>query len=127
MGLYGIPEGSGTTGHGVIPAYCGFCDVNSICALVHQVTLVCCKDLELLRGLQTALPCFEAKKKLLQQARILKDAFVITPEEPLPDDLVTALQVSCPWLVLLSGSFLYVVVLLFVRVLLCRVLFVMLP
>ena len=45
-------------------------------------------------GLQTALACFEAKKKLLQQARILKDAFIITAQEPLPDDLVTAVQVK---------------------------------
>lgn len=45
-------------------------------------------------GLQTALACFEAKKKLLQQARILKDAFIITAQEPLPDDLVTAVQVN---------------------------------
>ena len=45
-------------------------------------------------GMQTALACFEAKKKLLQQARILKDAFIITAQEPLPDDLVTAVQVK---------------------------------
>jgi len=44
--------------------------------------------------LQAALACFERKKKLLQQANILKDAFVVTSQEPLPDDLVTAVQVT---------------------------------
>ncbi|DBB01093.1 hypothetical protein WJX77_011966 [Trebouxia sp. C0004] len=44
-------------------------------------------------GDEAALACFEAKKKLLQQANILKDAFVVTSQEPLPDDLVTAAQV----------------------------------
>ena len=49
--------------------------------------------------MQAALACFESKKKLLQQANILKDAFVVTSQEPLPDDLVTAVQVTtllCP-------------------------------
>ncbi len=44
--------------------------------------------------MQAALACFEGKKKLLQQANILKDAFVVTSQEPLPDDLVTAVQVT---------------------------------
>jgi len=44
--------------------------------------------------LQAALACFEGKKKLLQQANILKDAFVVTSQEPLPDELVTAVQVT---------------------------------
>ena len=44
--------------------------------------------------MQAALACFEGKKNLLQQANILKDAFVVTSQEPLPDDLVTAVQVT---------------------------------
>lgn len=44
--------------------------------------------------MQAALACFEGKKKLLQQANILKDAFVVTSQEPLPDDVVTAVQVT---------------------------------
>ncbi|KAL0029185.1 hypothetical protein WJX79_001145 [Trebouxia sp. C0005] len=44
-------------------------------------------------GDEAALACFEGKRKLLQQANILKDAFVVTSQEPLPDDLVTAVQV----------------------------------
>ena len=53
--------------------------------------------------LQAALACFEGKKKLLEQAKLLKNAFVVTAQEPLPDDLVTAVQVSsshtpcAPW------------------------------
>ena len=43
--------------------------------------------------LQTALACFEAKKRLLEQAKLLRSAFVVTAQEPLPDDLVTAVQV----------------------------------
>ena len=47
-------------------------------------------------SLQTALACFEGKKKLLEQARLLKSACVVTAQEPLPDDLVTAVQVFLP-------------------------------
>ena len=44
--------------------------------------------------LQAALACFESKIKLLQQAKILKDDYVVTAQEPLPDDLVTVVQVA---------------------------------
>lgn len=44
--------------------------------------------------LQAALACFEGKKKLLEQAKLLRNAFVVTAQEPLPDDLVTAVQVT---------------------------------
>ena len=44
--------------------------------------------------LQAALACFEGKKKLLEQAKLLRNAFVVTAQEPLPDDLVTAVQVD---------------------------------
>lgn len=41
------------------------------------------------------MACFEAKKRLLEQAKLLRNAFVVTAQEPLPDALVTAVQVSC--------------------------------
>ena len=44
--------------------------------------------------LKAALACFEGKKKLLEQAKLLRNAFVVTAQEPLPDDLVTAVQVT---------------------------------
>lgn len=44
--------------------------------------------------LQAALACFEGKKKLLEQSKLLRNAFVVTAQAPLPDDLVTAVQVT---------------------------------
>lgn len=44
--------------------------------------------------MQTALACFESKKRLLEQAKLLRNAFVVTAQDPLPDDLVTAVQVA---------------------------------
>lgn len=46
--------------------------------------------------LQTALACFEGKKRLLEHAKLLRNAFVVTAQEPLPDELVTAVQVCLP-------------------------------
>lgn len=59
--------------------------------------------------LQAALACFEAKTKLLEEAKLLRNAFVVTAQEPLPDDLVTAVQVAhfshcCYSFLLLVGS-----------------------
>ncbi|KAL3141212.1 hypothetical protein ABBQ38_003551 [Trebouxia sp. C0009 RCD-2024] len=55
---------------------------------VHLVLQSCSES-----GDETALACFESKKRLLEQAKLLRNAFVVTAQDPLPDDLVTAVQV----------------------------------